>query len=140
MASSGLWLMPAFKPRMKSIACGITSCNFIASCPAPLGMRNTGTPSACTAASQRACHAESLGAALAMVVRSSVYDRPRRSQMAASAPRTSASSASRAALVVARMSRLKWQRPGTTLMEPAGTCSMPTVPTTSGTLAARRST
>jgi hypothetical protein len=37
--SSGLWLMPAFSPRMNSIACGIASCSFIASCPAPLGRR-----------------------------------------------------------------------------------------------------
>ena len=53
--SSGLWLMPAFSPRTKSIACGINSCSFIASWPAPLGMRCSGRPSATTARSQRAC-------------------------------------------------------------------------------------
>jgi hypothetical protein len=42
MDSSGLWLMPAFAPRMKSMACGITSCSFMASWPAPLGMRKHG--------------------------------------------------------------------------------------------------
>jgi hypothetical protein len=44
--SSGLWLMPEFWPRTNSMACGITSCSFIASWPAPLGMRYSGTPSA----------------------------------------------------------------------------------------------
>src|SRR4026209_2747603 len=34
MASSGLWLMPALRPRWNSMACGITSCSFIASWPA----------------------------------------------------------------------------------------------------------
>ena len=34
--SSGLWLMPELMPRTKSMACGITSCSFIASWPAPL--------------------------------------------------------------------------------------------------------
>ena len=43
--SSGLWLMPLLPPRTNSIACGITSCSFIASWPAPLGMRYTGRPS-----------------------------------------------------------------------------------------------
>ena len=38
------------------------------------------------------------------------------------------------------MSRLNSQRPGTTLTEPFGTLSMPTVPTKSGSLAQRRST
>ncbi|KAG0746650.1 hypothetical protein G6F24_015680 [Rhizopus arrhizus] len=37
--SRGLWLMPAFWPRTNSMACGMTSCSFIASWPAPLGMR-----------------------------------------------------------------------------------------------------
>ena len=60
--------------------------------------------------------------------------------MRASSARTSAAQASRTSLVVARMSRLKWQRPGTTLIEPSGTSSMPTVPTRCGTLAARFST
>ena len=68
--SSGLWLMPAFSPRTKSIACGITSCSFIASWPAPLGMRNTGRPSDSTARSQRACQAGALGAAAARIVSS----------------------------------------------------------------------
>ena len=53
--------------------------------------------------------------------------------------RTSAAQASRTASVVARMSSEKRQRPGTTLIEPPGTSSMPTVPTRSGTDAARRS-
>ena len=42
MVSSGLWLMPELPPRRNSIAWGIASCSFIASCPAPLGMRCTG--------------------------------------------------------------------------------------------------
>ena len=59
---------------------------------------------------------------------------------AAARPARRARSASRTSLVVARMSRLNWQRPGTTLIEPLGTSSMPTVPTTFGTAAARCST
>ena len=39
--SSGLWLMPAFCPRTNNMAWGMTSCSFIASCPAPLGRWNT---------------------------------------------------------------------------------------------------
>ena len=125
---------------MKSMAWGITSCSFMASWPAPLGMRNTGRPRACTAASHRACQAGWLGAAGTAKVRSIWNDRPRRVQIRSISASTSAARASRAALVVARRSRLKRQRPGTTLMEPAGTSSWPTVPTTSGTEAARRST
>ena len=50
-------------------------------------------------------------------------------------------SASRAALVVARKSRLNWQRPGTTLTDPLGTCNWPMVPTqVSATCSARFST
>ncbi len=67
--SSGLWLMPEFKPRTNSMAWGMISWSFMASCPAPLGMRCRGTPSAVTAASQRACHSGALGAALACMVR-----------------------------------------------------------------------
>ena len=134
MVSSGLWLMPELPPRRNSIACGITSCSFIASCPAPLGMRNTGRPWACTAASQRACQALDEGAAAACMVCSSVYDSPRRAAMRCSSARTSAASASRTGSVVARRSRLNRQRPGTTLIDPAGTCSCPTVPTASGTI------
>lgn len=37
--SSGLWLMPAFSPRTKSMAWGSNWCIFIASWPAPLGIR-----------------------------------------------------------------------------------------------------
>jgi hypothetical protein len=65
---------------------------------------------------------------------------PYGAEIAASSASTSAASASRAASVVALRSRLKRQRPGTTLIDPEGTSSMPTVPTTSGTAAARRST
>ena len=43
---------------------GMTSCSFIASWPAPLGMRYSGTPSAATAASQRCCHSGALGVPL----------------------------------------------------------------------------
>ena len=68
--SSGLWLMPAFSPRTNSIACGITSCSFIASWPAPLGMRCTGRPAASTARSQRCCHSGAHGAAAARIVSS----------------------------------------------------------------------
>src|SRR5690606_25234742 len=53
--SRGLWLMPPCCPRTNSMACGITSCSFMASWPAPLGMRYTGTPRASTARSQRCC-------------------------------------------------------------------------------------
>ena len=49
---------------------GITSCSFIASWPAPLGMRKTGRPSDSTARSQRACQAGALGAAAARIVSS----------------------------------------------------------------------
>ena len=140
MVSSGLWLMPELPPRMKSMACGINSCSFMASWPAPLGMRWIGRPSAATAASQRACQAGALGAAAATEVCLSEQLSPRTRTMRASSACTSAASASRAASVVARRSRLKWQRPGTTLIEPPGTCSMPTVPTTSGTAMARFST
>ena len=70
IVSSGLWLMPLLPPRTNSIACGITSCIFIASWPAPLVMRYTGRPSDCTARSQRSCHAGSLGAAAARMLSS----------------------------------------------------------------------
>ena len=49
--------------------------------------------------------------------------------MAASSASTSRASASRDSLVVARRSRLNLHLPGTTLIEPFGTSSMPTVPT-----------
>mgnify|MGYP000019310428 CR=1 FL=1 len=62
--SNGLWLMPAFWPRTNNMACGITSCSFIASWPAPLGRWNTGTPKLCTACSHSACSLGLLGAAL----------------------------------------------------------------------------
>jgi hypothetical protein len=39
------------------MAWGMTSCNFMASCPAPLGKRCTGRPNAATACAQRACSA-----------------------------------------------------------------------------------
>jgi hypothetical protein len=39
LLSSGLWLMPELMPRTNSMAWGMTSCSFIASWPAPLGMR-----------------------------------------------------------------------------------------------------
>ena len=140
MLSNGLWLMPALPPRTNSIACGIASCSFIASWPAPLGMRWIGKPSAVTAASQRACHAGSQGAAAARMVSSSAMATPRRSAIASISASTALAQVSRAASVVARMSMLNWQRPGTTLIEPAGTANMPTVPTTSGTAPASRST
>ena len=68
--SSGLWLMPELLPRTNSMACGMTSCSFIASWPAPLGMRYSGTPSASTARSQRCCQSGALGAAAARMVSS----------------------------------------------------------------------
>ena len=37
--SSGLWLMPLFRPRVNNMAWGMISCSFMASWPAPLGMR-----------------------------------------------------------------------------------------------------
>jgi len=138
--SSGLWLMPAFSPRVNSIACGSSSCSFIASWPAPLGMRCTGRPSAATARSQRVRHSGAQGAAAARIVSSRCAVTPRRAQIASSSACTSRAQASRTASVVARMSRLKRQRPGTTLIEPAGTSRMPTVATRSGTAAPRRST
>src|SRR6185369_8380092 len=103
--SSGLWLIPEFWPRTNSIACGMTSCSFIASWPAPLGMRCSGTPSAWTARSQRCCHWLALGAAAARMVSSTWWRTPRRSQIARSSARTSAASASRCASVGARRSR-----------------------------------
>ncbi len=127
--------MPAFTPRTNSIACGITSCSFIASWPAPLGMRNTGRPArpppAPSAAARPARWARRRRAASPRAE----SGRPRRSQIAFSSASTSAAQASRTSSVVARMSRLNWQRPGTTLIEPPGTCSMPIVATTSGTAA-----
>ena len=68
--SSGLWLMPAFRPRTNSMAWGMISCSFMASWPAPLGMRYRGTPRASTAASQRCCHSGALGAAAAFMASS----------------------------------------------------------------------
>ncbi len=103
-------------------------------------MRKTGSPSDSTARSQRRRHSGALGAAAARIVSSILKCRPRRAQIDFSSASTSLASASRASLVVARRSRLKLQRPGTTLIEPLGTFSMPMVPTTSGTPAARRST
>ena len=137
VASSGLWLMPLLRPRTNSMACGITSCSFMASWPAPLGMRCSGTPRALTAASQWACHAGALGAAAARMVSSVAKRTPRRSQMVRNCARMSRSSASRCALLGARRSSENRQRPGTTLMEPPGTCSMPTVATESPSAPAR---
>ena len=137
--SSGLWLMPPFSPRTKSMACGISSCSFIESWPAPLGMVCTGRPRPATACAQRACQAASLGAAGTRIASSMRTCTHRRSPMARRPSRMSFAQASRAASVVARTSRLKLQRPGTTLIEPLDTCSMPTVATTSGTADAQRS-
>ena len=129
--------MPAFSPRTNSIACGITSASFIASWPAPLGMRCTGSPAAATARSQRSCHSGADGAAAARIVSSRKNDRPRRSQIAAAAASTSSTQASRTGSVVARMSSVNLQRPGTTLVDPFGTSSIPIVPTRFGASPAR---
>ena len=129
--------MPEFSPRTNSIACGIASPSFIASWPAPLGMRCTGRPAAATARSQRACHSGALGEAATRIVSSTLAETPRRSQIACSSASTSATQSSRTGSVVARMSRLKRQRPGMTLVEPPGTSSMPMVPTRFGCSAAR---
>ena len=51
---------------------GITSCIFIASWPAPLGMRNSGRPRLSTARSHRRCHSDALGAAAARTVSSTL--------------------------------------------------------------------
>ncbi len=73
------------------------------------------------------------------MVSSGLQRTPRRSQMAFSSASTSATSASRCGSVGARRSRLNRQRPGTTLIEPPGTFSMPMVATESPSRAARRS-
>jgi hypothetical protein len=138
--SRGLWLMPEFCPRTNSIACGITSCSFIASWPAPLGMRYSWTPRACTARSQRACQAGALGAAAARIVSSIEWRTPRRSQISLSLASTSITIASRCGSVGARKSSVKTQRPGMTLVEPFGTSRMPMVPTESPSRVARCST
>ena len=96
--------------------------SFMASWPAPLGRRSTGRPSASTAFSQRCCQTGSLGAADALMASSLLQRRPRRAVIACSSASMSATRASRWASVGARMSRLKQQRPGTTLIEPLGTC------------------
>ncbi|KAG1166108.1 hypothetical protein G6F35_018387 [Rhizopus arrhizus] len=60
--------------------------------------------------------------------------------MAASSASTSLTSASRCGSLGARKSRLNRHSPGTTLIEPFGTSSIPIVPTESPSWAARRST
>ena len=52
-------------PAAEVQAYGMVACSFIASCPAPLGMRKTGRPRASTARSQWRCRAGALGAAAA---------------------------------------------------------------------------
>ena len=135
--SRGLWLMPLFSPRTKSMAWGITSCNFMASWPAPLGITKRGTPKSFSAFSQRCCHSGALGAAGARKVASRWQTRPRRLQISSRAFKTSFSKASRCGSVGARMSIEKRHLPGTTLMEPLGTCSWPMVATESPSAAAR---
>jgi len=132
--------MPSCSPRTNSIDCGSRRCIIMASCPAPLGRCSTGRPSAATARSQRACHAASLGAALARTVSRRASVSPRRSAISCAAASTACASSSRAASVGARTSRLKRQRPGTTLMDPCGTSRIPTVATVPGRCCASRST
>jgi hypothetical protein len=126
-------------PRTKSMACGITSCSFIASWPAPLGMRNTGRPRLCTARLPARCQAGALGAAAARMVSSSV---PHAAALADACELGAHVGGQRVARGVGGGAQVQAEAAaaGHDVDRAVGHLQLPTVPTTSGTLPARFST